>query len=132
MNTIANMDTDHNNIFMYEGDCENLVESNFSYNDLNRQQIKAFAKEHKECWLGKINFYGKERKDITAWKISPLTIYQGQKILNLNTYTFCVPVCDKRLIRLIRHWNKGGDECCEIELIINRIRTLGGLIFNRN
>lgn len=108
-----------------------LLESDNKNNDLNREIIKAYVNEHNStCYLGNINFYGKDRKDLMDGKISCYEKYAGREVMNFE-FTFIVPVEDKVLEELIKQWNSDGFSVNNAfaDRIFKRIDDLGGVTF---
>lgn len=109
-----------------------LRESDRTINDGNREQIAAFKREHGAAWLGNINFYDEQRKQIASGTESVYEEYTGQMVYNFGC-AFCVPVPDETLSNLIREWNsdyKPGiskSVWSQIDAITKRIDDLGGI-----
>ena len=90
-------------------------------NDLQREKIKTFYKQHKKIWLGNINSY--QDKPV-------LKEYKGEKIYNFE-YDFVIPVFDKQLIDMITDYQNTKYDLKviaeKIDQIFNRVKKLNGL-----
>ena len=100
-------------------------EFDMSINDISRETIQAMKNEFGTCFLGKINLYGEERG-----KEYKLVEYTGQKVYNFE-YTFCMPVHDTELERMITErdhtpYTGTKDDYIRIEAITKRIYSVGG------
>jgi len=108
------------------GGYSGIREADDYYNDLNREQIKAFLLAHKKAFIGKINM---ER---TGKEIPVLSENEcGQNVCNFGC-DFVVPCEDEVLKDLIEGWNgKENQENSVTDLneITARIEKLGGIQF---
>ena len=84
-----------------------LREADDTYNNLNREQLRALKMMHGRLWLGSINFFGDKRKKVMAGNEDIYEELLDQMVYNFGC-DFAVPVPDKELGDLIRAWN--GDE----------------------
>ena len=84
-----------------------LREADNTYNDWNREQLRALKMMHGRLFLGSINFHGGQRKKVVAGKEGIYEELLDQMVYNFGC-DFAVPVPDKELGDLIRAWN--GDE----------------------
>ena len=108
-----------------------IRESDDVYNDFNREMLVTFKEESGSVFVGKINFYGKQRERVAAGVESVYTEYIGQPIYNFAC-DFAVPKRDETLERLIREWNNAGGYMKGthlVDAIHSRVEELGGLIF---
>lgn len=105
-----------------------IQEADGTYNDMNREIIKAFKMAHGACFLGSVNYYDEERKQIVAGEKSIYEEYTGQEVCNFQC-SFIVPVQDEELERLIRGWN--AERRCQtgpnVDEIIGRVSEIGGI-----
>ena len=106
-------------------------EFDMSINDISRMQIEAMKREIGQCWLGKINLYGDERK-----KEYHLIPYSGQMVYNFE-YDFCLPVNDDIIQYMIQDRDRTlytgtTDDYKRIDKIQNRIDELGGELLFRS
>lgn len=104
-------------------------EADATYNDWNREQLRALKMMHGRLWLGSINFYDNKRKEIVAGKESVYEELLDQTVYNFGC-DFAVPVPDKELEELIRAWN-GSDrlpkKLVDVEAMTDRVEQLGGI-----
>ena len=84
-----------------------LREADKTYNDWNREQLRALKMMHGRLFLGSINFHGDQRKKVIAGKEGVYEELLDQMVYNFGC-DFAVPTPDKKLEELIRAWN--GDE----------------------
>lgn len=103
-----------------------LDESDDIYNDFNRQLIQAMKLRNGHAYMGNVNYYGDQRKEILAGK-SIYEEYNGGKIYNFSC-DFCVPVKDETLEQLVRQWNQTGSAAL-IPAINDRVEQTGGISF---
>ena len=98
-------------------------ELDYSINDISRAMVHSFYKKHGQCFLGKINLYDEDRKNLRV----ELVPYEGQLIYNFE-YSFILPCYDEKIIGLIREHNtKNSQEIMDrIVQIIKRIYDLQG------
>lgn len=93
-----------------------LREADETWNDFNRDIIKAFARKHPRCVLG--SFYATMQ-----------TPYTGQKIYNFGC-DFILPEEDEILRLLIEgRLLAGHTDMASIMKVQNRIKTTGGIVF---
>ena len=109
-----------------------LRESDDTYNDMNREMIKAFKTVNGTAFLGNINFYGERRQEVASHQRSIYTEYTGQFVYNFG-YSFVVPEKDDTLEALVIEWNRGKNHtdggASMVDAIMNRINELGGINF---
>ena len=105
-----------------------LLESDGNNNELNREIIKEYAKEHAACYLGKINFFGTESEALINGERSCYEKYVGKEVLNFE-YSFIIPSKDPELEEMIIKWNSGNVCVGLIDSIMERIDYLGGYYF---
>ena len=106
-------------------------EFDMSINDISRMQIEAMKREIGQCWLGKINLYGDERK-----KEYHLIPYIGQMVYNFD-YDFCLPFNDDIIQYMIQDRDRTPytgaiDDYKRLNKIQNRIDELGGELLFRS
>lgn len=104
-------------------------EADATYNDWNREQLRALKMIHGRLFLGGINFYDEKRKKIVSGEESIYEELIGQKVYNFGC-DFAVPTPDKELEDMIRVWN--GDErlpkqIVDVEAMTGRVEHLGGI-----
>ena len=104
-------------------------EADATYNDWNREQLRALKMMHGRLFLGSINFHGDQRKKVIAGKEGVYEELLDQMVYNFGC-DFAVPTPDKKLEELIRAWN--GDErlpkrLVDVEAMTGRVEQLGGL-----
>ena len=123
MNTVIKEITQReNNLYKRYGG--NIPESNSELNDLQREKIKAIYEHHGAAYIGKINFYDAERKNLTIDKV--FTEYTGQMIYNFGA-DYIIPLSDNALAKMIVEWNSGLPTSLNlIGKIIHRIDEIGG------
>ena len=104
-------------------------EADATYNDWNREQLRALKMMHGRLFLGSINFHGDQRKKVVAGKEG---IYE--ELLNQTVYNFgcdfAVPAPDKELEKLIRAWNEDErlpKKLVDVEAMTGRVEQLGGI-----
>lgn len=102
-------------------------ECDVDLNDACRALVQAFADEHGEAWLGKINLYGDERHGgaPVLWK------WDDDVVLNFSCAFVC-PKHDAELERLIRERDDatytGTKEDAErVDRIMDRLAAVGGV-----
>lgn len=108
-----------------------LREADDVYNNFNREQIKAYQREHGAAYLGKMNYYDDTgRAEIAAGALSPFTEYTGQLVYNFGA-DYCISAPDAELTELIRKWNTDGNGSIYklISAITTRINDIGGIMF---
>ena len=102
-------------------------ELDYSINDISRAMVHSFYKKHGQCFLGKINLYDEDRKNLRV----ELVPYEGQLIYNFE-YSFILPCYDEKIIGLIREHNTKKETFNSQEImdrivqIIKRIYDLQG------
>lgn len=106
-----------------------LREADDTYNNLNREQLRALKMMHGRLFLGSINFHGDQRKKVVAGKEGIYEELLDQMVYNFGC-DFATPVPDKELEDLIRAWN--GDErlpkkLVDVEAMTGRVEQLGGI-----
>lgn len=106
-----------------------LREADHTYNDWNREQLRALKMMHGRLFLGSINFHGDQRKKVVAGKEGIYEELLDQMVYNFGC-DFAIPVPDKELEELIRAWN--GDErlpkkLVDVEAMTGRVERLGGI-----
>ena len=106
-----------------------LREADATYNDWNREQLRALKMMHGRLFLGSINFHGDQRKKVVAGKEGIYEELLDQMVYNFGC-DFAVPAPDKELEELIRAWN--GDErlpkrLADVEAMTVRVEQLGGI-----
>jgi hypothetical protein len=93
-------------------------------NDHQRDLIAAYAEEHGECWLGRINIYDHDRGKPIIWK------WDGGLVYNFGA-SFVLPCFDQELVDLIvardqAAYTGTADDYKRISEIFKRIDQLGG------
>jgi len=91
---------------LFHGSLNNIMEADVTYNDLNREIIKAYKKLHGKAFFCDANYDTDVFKAIKAGERSVFTEYTGQKIYNFACM-YLVPVEDEKLRDLIMDWNSG-------------------------
>ena len=104
-----------------------LMEADETYNEFNREAIRAMALRDGQTYLGNINYYGEVRERILAKEQSIYEKYTGGKIYNFSC-AFCVPVADEQLEELIRTWNESAPAYM-VDKIMHRVEVIGGVNF---
>lgn len=123
---LLDIQTEQNRYIANIGGYLGLMEADDYFNDLNRQAIQAFKREHGTAFLGNINFYDDERQEVIDGADIIFEEYSGQVISNFS-HAFCVAQRDRRLEQLIRGWNAKADTEL-LNAIFTRIEKLGGLL----
>lgn len=104
-----------------------IEEADDIYNDMNRKSIEAFRKCHGRAYLGSVNFCDEERAAIISGEKSVYTEYTGSENGLCNfCCSFCVPIPDVTLERLIRQWNEDSSKV-KVDDIMTRIEELDGI-----
>lgn len=106
-----------------------LREADDTYNDLNRELIRAFKLRHGKAYMGDVNFYGDDRKLVVQGKKSVYTEVQDQEIYNFGC-SFVVPVADPELRWMIQVWNSDDrlpKKPYDVKQITERVDKLGGI-----
>lgn len=105
-----------------------LREADGTNNDLNREVIAAMKQIHSRLYLGSVNIYGDDRRElICSGRESVYEEYVGQEIYNFHC-DFAVPGADETLEKLIRTWNRGTEPHSArlVDQITKRVDELGG------
>ena len=115
-------------------DCENdlfrryggsIPEANDELNDLQQKKIEAVRAEHGTAFIGKINYYGDDCKNLSTNTI--LTEYTGQRVYTFGA-NFVVPSADADLADMILKWNSEFPfDLKLVDRILDRVEYLGGL-----
>lgn len=106
-----------------------LREADDTYNDWNREQLRALKMMHGRLFLGSINFYDGKRKSVVAGKESVYEELLDQPVYNFGC-DFAVPAPDKELEELIRAWNRDErlrKKLVDVEAMTDRVEKLGGI-----
>lgn len=106
-----------------------LREADDTYNDLNRELIRAFKLRHGKAYMGDVNFYGDDRKLVVQGKKSVYTEVMDQEIYNFGC-SFVVPVDDRELNWMIQGWNSDDrlpKKVEDVQKITERVDKLGGI-----
>lgn len=106
-----------------------LREADDIYNNLNRELIAAMKLIHGAAFLGNVNFYGEAHTQVALGEKSVYEEYTEQPVYNFCC-SFCVPAADEELESLIQAWNASDllpKKQIEIDAIMNRIETIGGI-----
>jgi len=95
-------------------------------NDVTRDIIAAFREQHGQCWLGKINLYGDERKHTGEI----LKQYLGGIVYTFSC-SFIAPLYDQTLVDLIHQrdiapYTGTKKDMARINEISDRIDAIGG------
>lgn len=93
-------------------------------NDHTRNLIAAYAQEHGECWLGKVNLYAEDRGKPCQWK------WDGGLVYNFGA-SYVIPHQDAELERLVLErdaapYTGTKDDYARIACIFDRIAAVGG------
>ena len=105
-----------------------ISESDETYNNLNREVIAAYRVHYGAAYLGSVNYYGEQQQRIAAGTESIYEVYNGQPLCNFCC-SFCVPLPDPVLEKLIRRWNNAllPRDATLVKAIMKRISQLEGL-----
>lgn len=103
-----------------------VQEADETFNDTNRDIIRAFIEKHGTAVLGKYNFSGDERAAVIDGSKCPLWEYAGEKLYT-GCADFILPCKDEHLIEMLRRWNRDGDSRV-VPHITNLVETLGGIL----
>lgn len=106
-----------------------LREADNTYNDWNREQLRALKMMHGRLFLGSINFHGDQRKKVVAGKEGIYEELLDQMVYNFGC-DFAVPAPDKELEKLIRAWNEDErlpKKLVDVEAMTGRVEQLGGI-----
>ena len=110
------------------GGYENIKEADNTYNDLNREIIKAYKVEHGSAVLGTNLYYGDEAERIRDGRESPYTEYTDGDVANFSC-DFILPKTDSQVTEIIRLWNAAriyrGMLHCEL---VKRVEAVGGMM----
>ena len=103
-----------------------ILEADEQWNNIQREKIAAVYEYNSKAYIGKINFYGDERNNLTENMV--FKEYTGQKVYNFGA-DFIVPVADGKLAEMIVQWNSEIQSLKAnlIKSIFNRIDKIGGL-----
>lgn len=104
-------------------------EADATYNDWNREQLRALKMMHGRLFLGSINFHGDHRKKVVAGKEGIYEELLDQMVYNFGC-DFAVPTPDKELEKLIRAWNEDErlpKKLVDVEAMTGRVEQLGGI-----
>ncbi len=104
-------------------------EADATYNDWNREQLRALKMMHGRLFLGSINFHGDQRKKVVAGKEGIYEELLDQMVYNFGC-DFAVPAPDKELEKLIRAWNEDErlpKKLVDVEAMTGRVEQLGGI-----
>lgn len=104
-----------------------LKEADETYNEFNREAIRAMALRDGQAYLGSVNYYGEVRERILAKEQSIYEKYTGGEIYNFSC-AFCAPVADEQLEELIRTWNESAPAYL-VDKIMHRVEAIGGVNF---
>ena len=117
----------HQNRYMAAcGGAFGVKEADETFNDSNRNIIKAFIAKYGTAFLGKYNFSGDERAAVIDGSKAPLWEYAGEKLYN-GCADFILPCKDENLIEMLRRWNRDGDSRV-VPHITNLVEKLGGIL----
>lgn len=110
------------------GGYENIREADNTYNDLNREIIKAYKVEHGSAVLGTYLYYGDEAERIRDGRESPYTEYKGGEVSNFSC-DFILPKTDSQVTEIIRLWNSARiyRGILHSELV-KRVEAVGGMM----
>ena len=110
-----------------QGGYSNIREADQTYNDMNRELIQAMADEYHTAYLGRYQFFGREKLRIFNGTDDVYVIYTGQAVDNFDT-DFIVPTRDELLETMIRSFNAVGktSNIKLIDRIVSRIYELDG------
>jgi len=100
----------------------NIPEACEELNNIQRQKINAVLEKYGTAYIGNTNYYGDERKKLTADKI--FKEYNGQHIYNFAA-SIVIPKKDDKLEELILNFNKTSSPSI-LDIIWNRVIALGG------
>ena len=104
-------------------------EADATYNDWNREQLRALKMMHGRLFLGSINFHGDQRKKVVAGKEGIYEELLDQTVYNFGC-DFAVPAPDKELEKLIRAWNEDErlpKKLVDVEAMTGRVEQFGGI-----
>ena len=94
-----------------------LREADTVNNDLNREEIAAVKQIYGTAYLVEVNYFDQKRERILAGEESIFDEVTGAPIYNFSG-SFCVPVKDPELERMILAWN--GDDLSLIHIFRGR------------
>ena len=103
-----------------------LQEADDTHNDMNRNIIAEYKKEHGQCFMGLINCKDSEKESLIQGTTTCYTEYTGQKVYNFGC-DFIVPCEDEGLNDLIVSWNLTKNSSL-LPLIHKRIEQLDGVL----
>ena len=106
-----------------------LREADTVNNDLNREEIAAVKQIYGTAYLVEVNYFDQKRERILAGEESIFDEVTGAPIYNFSG-SFCVPVKDPELERMIRAWN--GDDRLpkkgpDVNKMQARVAAIGGI-----
>ena len=104
----------------------NIPEATEDWNNLQREKIAAICENHGKAYIGKINYYGEIRKNLT--EDTMFIEYTGQMVYNFEA-DFVVPVLDAKLAEMIVKWNDKiqAHSANLVKSIFKRIDKIGGI-----
>lgn len=104
-----------------------IREADQTYNDYNRELIKAFCLRHGKAFMGKINIYDEKKLEAVKLGESPLTPVTIDQLVHNFECDFVIAEEDAEMCKRIRVWNCG-DYTAKMEVgkIIDRIKDIGG------
>ena len=108
------------------GGAYGIKEADETFNDSNRDIIKAFIEKYGTVFMGKYNFTGDECTAVINGSKCPLWEYTGEKLYNFCA-DFVLPCKGETLIELLRRWNRDGNSRI-VPHITNRVEKLGGIL----
>ncbi len=103
-----------------------IPEANGDLNNLQRDKIDAVYEKYGTAFIGKFNYYNKQRANLSAENV--FTEYTGQTIYNFDA-DYVIPVKDNDLAAMLLEWN--GEYTGSYNIIdrmTKRIEELGGLL----
>jgi predicted MPP superfamily phosphohydrolase len=130
MKTLEELNTIENQFIKNCGGYWNVTEFDHKQNTISRNKIRTLKNQYGKCFLGNINYYDEQRKNIDNEPI--LKEYKKGMIYNFSC-AFAVPVHSPELVELIRNYNKSHDPfngkliMQEIEEIFNKVEELNGI-----
>ena len=126
MNTLEKINARENSFINRCGGVWNVTEGDWEQNKLSRAKIRAIKSENGQCFIGKINLYSEDRKNVDTHPI--LAEYKKGMVYNFGC-DFVVPKYDQELIDLIRDYNKlkdGNKIKLKLNAIFDKIIKLKG------
>ena len=106
----------------------NIPEATEDWNNLQREKIAAIYENYGRAYIGKINYYGEIRENLTEDTV--FIEYTGQMVYNFEA-DFVVPVLDAKLAEMIVKWNDKiqTHSANLVKSIFKRIDRIGGINF---